>query len=256
MLTHEKYMQRCIALAEKGIRAAMPNPCVGAVIVHEDQIIGEGHTAAYGGPHAEVNAIQSVQQKTLLRNSTLYVSLEPCNHYGKTPPCSQLIVNSGIPRVVLGIRDPFKAVNGAGIATLLQAGIQVTEGVLADSCQHVNRRFFTFHQQERPYIHLQSTLQSLTEPVVITDCSQQQLLQDAIQQLQDFKPMLVVIDPATENITLLQHNGVSFTSTRQSLTLHDLLKTLHEKKLLSVQVTGSAPILNLFHSSGLYDEMN
>ena len=154
MALHEKYMLRCIDLASMGLRAAMPNPGVGAVIVHNETIIGEGYTSPYGGAHAEVNAINAVLEKEFLKESTLYVSLEPCSHYGKTPPCTELIIKSGIPKVVIGIRDPFKAVNGSGIEKLQKSGIEVTEGVLEKKCYEVNKRFFTFHKKNRPYIIL------------------------------------------------------------------------------------------------------
>lgn len=147
-------MQRCIDLSKKGLRAAMPNPCVGAVIVHNNKIIGEGFTAAFGGPHAEVNAIASVKDPSLLPESTIYVSLEPCSHFGKTPPCCDLIIEKKIPRVVIGMMDPFAAVSGAGILKLIQAGRQVKVGVLEDACYESNKRFFTFHQKNRPYILL------------------------------------------------------------------------------------------------------
>ncbi|UVD79027.1 bifunctional diaminohydroxyphosphoribosylaminopyrimidine deaminase/5-amino-6-(5-phosphoribosylamino)uracil reductase RibD [Myroides albus] len=151
---HELYIYRCIQLAKQGTYAAMPNPSVGAVIVHNDKIIGEGFTSLYGGPHAEPNAIASVKNQQLLKESTLYVSLEPCSHFGKTPPCCDLIIEKQIPRVVIGTVDPFAKVCGKGIAKMKEAGVEVTVGVLEDSCQKSNKRFFTFHQNKRPYIIL------------------------------------------------------------------------------------------------------
>ena len=149
-----KYMLRCIQLALCGEAGAAPNPMVGAVIVCDGRIIGEGYHRRCGGPHAEVNAIASVRDKQLLRRSTIYVSLEPCAHFGKTPPCADLIVRSGIPRVVIGCTDPFAKVNGLGIKKLRDAGCEVEVGVLEQECRHLNRRFFTFHQQRRPWITL------------------------------------------------------------------------------------------------------
>lgn len=152
--THQTYMKRCLQLAANGLQAAMPNPSVGAVIVHNDVIIGEGYTSAYGGNHAEVNAIHSVKDKSLLKEATIYVSLEPCSHFGKTPPCSDLIIKHGIPKVVIGTIDPFAKVAGKGIARLQNSGCQVTLGVLEAECVASNKRFFTFHQHKRPYIIL------------------------------------------------------------------------------------------------------
>ena len=154
MNTQEQYMQRCLQLALKGLGKVSPNPMVGCVIVHENKIIGEGYHQQYGEAHAEVNAINSVIDKSLLPKSTLYVSLEPCNHFGKTPPCADLILKYQIPEVVIGIQDPFEKVNGSGIKKLIDAGIQITTRILKEECQEINKRFFTFHQQKRPYIIL------------------------------------------------------------------------------------------------------
>ena len=149
-----KYMQRCIQLAKCGEMGAPPNPMVGAVIVHNDRIIGEGYHRKCGGPHAEVNAIRSVRDESLLKDSTIYVSLEPCSHYGKTPPCADLIIEKGIPRVVVGCLDPFAKVNGQGIRKLRDAGIEVVVGVMEQECLQLNRKFITFHQQHRPWVTL------------------------------------------------------------------------------------------------------
>lgn len=154
MIIDERFMQRCLHLAEKGRSTVAPNPMVGCVIVHQNKIIGEGWHQKAGQPHAEVNAIANVKDKALLKNSTVYVSLEPCNHYGRTPPCAHLLVAQGVKRVVVGCKDPFEKVNGSGIETLRQAGIEVVVGVLEKACQRQNERFFTFHQQKRPYILL------------------------------------------------------------------------------------------------------
>ncbi len=155
-MKHELYMRRCLELARRGMRAAAPNPSVGAVIVHQDRIIGEGHTAAYGGSHAEVNAIASVEEKDipLLKESRLYVSLEPCAHHGKTPPCADLIIAKQIPHVIIACRDPFDQVDGLGIKKLKEAGCQVEIGVLEKEAQYVHRRFFTNVLDKRPYIIL------------------------------------------------------------------------------------------------------
>jgi diaminohydroxyphosphoribosylaminopyrimidine deaminase / 5-amino-6-(5-phosphoribosylamino)uracil reductase len=152
----EQYMKRCLQLAGLGNGYVAPNPMVGAVLVYQDEIIGEGYHQKYGGAHAEVNCINSVPQhkRRLVSQSTLYVSLEPCAHFGKTPPCADLIIAHHIPRVVIGCPDSFEKVNGKGIQKLVEAGISVTSGVLENAARQLNRAFFTFHQQQRPYIIL------------------------------------------------------------------------------------------------------
>lgn len=152
-------MQRCLDLAILGAGKVSPNPMVGAVIVYNDRIIGEGYHQQYGQAHAEVNAVNQVlsnfeNAEELLRESTIYVSLEPCAHYGKTPPCADLVIRHRIPHVVVGCRDPFPAVDGKGIEKLKQAGIEVTLGILEEKCRFLNRRFFTKVQQHRPYVIL------------------------------------------------------------------------------------------------------
>lgn len=147
-------MRRCIQLARCGCEGAAPNPMVGAVVVCEGRIIGEGYHRKCGGPHAEVNAIASVRDPGKLERSTLYVSLEPCAHYGKTPPCADLIVAKHIPRVVIGCQDPFAKVNGLGIRKLLDAGVEVRVGVLEEECIRLNHRFMTYHRKHRPWVTL------------------------------------------------------------------------------------------------------
>ncbi len=148
------YMERALQLAKNGLGSTAPNPGVGSVIVHDNCIIGEGYTSSYGGPHAEVNAINSVKDKGLLSASVLYVTLEPCSHHGKTPPCADLIVKNKIPRVVIGILDPHDKVAGKGVKQLKNAGCKVVIGVLGKECTEHHRRFLTFHQKQRPYIIL------------------------------------------------------------------------------------------------------
>lgn len=147
-------MLRCIELARLGLGNVSPNPMVGSVIVYRDKIIGEGFHQVYGGPHAEVNAVNAVADKSFLKESTIYVSLEPCAHYGLTPPCSDLIIEKQIPKVVVGTVDPFAAVAGKGIEKLKKAGVEVVTGVLEAECRELNKRFFTYHQKQRPYIIL------------------------------------------------------------------------------------------------------
>lgn len=152
--TDDWYMRRAIQLAYHGQLTAAPNPMVGAVVVHKGKIIGEGYHIRAGEPHAEVHAIRSVKDKELLKESTIYVTLEPCSHYGKTPPCAQLIIDMGIPRIVVGCVDPFEQVSGRGIQMLRDAGREVVVGVLQEKCRHVIQRFVTYHLLKRPYITL------------------------------------------------------------------------------------------------------
>lgn len=153
-MEEEKYIRRCIQLAQNGLVRTAPNPMVGAVIVCDGRIIGEGYHARCGEAHAEVNAIRSVRQPELLKRSTIYVSLEPCAHYGKTPPCADLIIEKQIPRIVIGCHDPFSRVDGRGIQKLREAGREVVTGVLEEECRWLIRRFITFHTLRRPYITL------------------------------------------------------------------------------------------------------
>ena len=147
-------MKRCIELASKNIGYTYPNPLVGSVVVCDNKIIGEGSHERYGESHAEVNAINSVKDKRLLKNSTLYVNLEPCNHYGKTPPCTEAIINNNIKKVVIGSQDPNKLVNGSGIEKLRSSGCDVSVGILDKECDELNKRFFTYHKLKRPFIIL------------------------------------------------------------------------------------------------------
>lgn len=186
MKIHEKYIKRCIELAKNGLGTTYPNPLVGSVIVYNNEIIGEGWHQKAGEPHAEVNAIHSVKDKSLLSKATIYVSLEPCSHFGKTPPCCDLIIANKIPNVVIGTIDPFAKVAGNGIKKLLEAGKKVTIGILEDECNELNKRFFTFHTKKRPYIILKwaesqdgfiAPLQrEIKEPVWITNEFSRQLV--------------------------------------------------------------------------------
>jgi len=161
MVQDERYMQRCLDLAVLGAGTVSPNPMVGAVIVYDGYIIGEGYTSPYGGPHAEVNAVQDAyrkfgeaEAKVRFQTSTMYVSLEPCSHFGKTPPCADMLVKLQFSRVVIGCLDPFAKVDGQGLKKLKEAGIETTLGVLGEACKFTNRRFFTCIQQQRPYVIL------------------------------------------------------------------------------------------------------
>ncbi|PHR14631.1 MAG: riboflavin biosynthesis protein RibD [Aequorivita sp.] len=181
-------MLRCIQLAKNGLGTTYPNPLVGSVVVHNDKIIGEGWHYKAGLAHAEVNAIASVSETSLLKEATIYVSLEPCSHYGKTPPCAHLIIESGIKKVVVGSLDPNPKVAGRGIKRLMDAGCEVIVGVLEKKCNELNKRFFTFHQKRRPYIFLKwaqtadgfiapkEEVRNQTKPVWITNEFSRQLV--------------------------------------------------------------------------------
>jgi len=186
---HEKYIKRCIQLAQNGLGTTYPNPMVGSVLVYKDKIIGEGWHRKAGEPHAEIIAINSVKNKSLLNKATIYVSLEPCSHYGKTPPCSDFIVASGIKKVVIGTMDPFAKVAGRGIKKLFDSGCQVSLGFLEAECKELNKRFFTFHEHKKPYIILKwaqtedgyiaplpTEIKSKREPVWITNKYSRQLV--------------------------------------------------------------------------------
>ena len=181
-------MSRCLQLAKNGLGSTFPNPMVGSVIVCDGKIIGEGWHLKAGEPHAEVNAVNSVKNKALLERSTIYVSLEPCSHFGKTPPCSDLIIAKDIKKVVIGTVDPFAEVAGRGIKKLLDAGCEVLVGVLEKECQDLNKRFFTFHQKKHPFIILKwaesldgfiapdAASRQKQEPVWITSKTSRQLV--------------------------------------------------------------------------------
>ncbi|MEP0212143.1 MAG: bifunctional diaminohydroxyphosphoribosylaminopyrimidine deaminase/5-amino-6-(5-phosphoribosylamino)uracil reductase RibD [Cellulophaga sp.] len=189
MKIHEKYILRCIEIAKNGLGSTFPNPMVGAVIVHNNVIIGEGFTSPYGGSHAEVNAIKSVKDKLALKEATIYVTLEPCSHYGKTPPCADLIIKHKIPNVVIGLKDPHEKVAGNGIKKLKKAGCNVTIGVLEKECRDHHKRFLCFYEKKRPYIilkwaetsdgfiaPLQEKRNSTPEPFWITNKASRQLV--------------------------------------------------------------------------------
>lgn len=247
MNIHEKYIRRCIELAKNGFGTTYPNPMVGSVIVYNDKIIGEGWHKKAGEPHAEVNAVRSVKDKSLLKKATIYVSLEPCSHFGKTPPCCDLIIENKIPNVVVGTVDPNEKVAGNGIRKLLEAGANVTVGVLEDECNELNKRFFTFHQKKRPYIILkwaesldgylapEKEINQERKPVWITNIYSRQLVhkwrseEQAIlvgtQTVIDDNPKLNVRDWSGNNpvrVILDQNNRIS----KDSFIFDDSVKTI------------------------------
>ncbi len=231
-MNHELYMRRCIELAQNGLGSTYPNPMVGSVIVHNGTIIGEGWHQKAGQAHAEVNAVDSVKDKSLLKDSTIYVSLEPCSHFGKTPPCCDLIIAWEIPNVVVGTIDPNEKVAGSGIARLKAAGKNVIVGVLERECRELNKRFFTFHNKKRPYIILKwaesadgfiaPKTKNEREPVWISGVTSRQLVhkwrseEQAVlvgtQTVADDNPKLDVRDWAGKNpvrIVIDKNNRIS-----------------------------------------------
>ena len=284
MFNDIKYMRRCIQLARCGEAGAPPNPMVGAVVVYDGRIIGEGYHRRCGGPHAEVNAINSVQDKHLLNRSTIYVSLEPCAHYGKTPPCSDLIIRSGIPRVVIGCTDPFAKVNGLGIKKLQDTGCEVVVGVLEEECRELNHRFFTFHQKHRPWITLKWAQskdrmmgQTDGERIIFSNALTQTLvhrmrarhgaiLVGTRTTLMD-NPTLTTRywpGPSPIRLTIDRHNilpptlhlmdGSIPTIVYTNESLHEILDDLYNKGIQSLFVEGGAKLLQSFINEGLWDE--
>jgi diaminohydroxyphosphoribosylaminopyrimidine deaminase/5-amino-6-(5-phosphoribosylamino)uracil reductase len=272
LTTDEKYMRRCIQLARNGRMNAQPNPMVGAVIVHDDRIIGEGYHVRCGEGHAEVNACASVKKENehLLRESTIYVSLEPCSHYGKTPPCADLLVSKGFKRCVIGCQDPFAKVQGRGIQKLREAGIDVSVGVLEEECKALNKRFMTFHGKQRPFVtlkwaesedgfidgHISNTY---TQMVCHKRRAEHQAILVGRKTWEADKPSL----------TVREWYGSSpkrYVVSSQSLTLPDgfhliqttrvegILKRLYEDGIQTVLVEGGAELLQSFIDSGEWDE--
>ena len=272
LTTDEKYMRRCIQLARNGRMNAQPNPMVGAVIVHDDRIIGEGYHVRCGEGHAEVNACASVKKEDehLLRESTIYVSLEPCSHYGKTPPCADLLISKGFKRCVIGCQDPFAKVQGRGIQKLREAGIDVSVGVLEEECKALNKRFMTFHGKQRPFVtlkwaesedgfidgHISNTY---TQMVCHKRRAEHQAILVGRKTWEADKPSL----------TVREWYGSSpkrYVVSSQSLTLPDgfhliqttrvegILKRLYEDGIQTVLVEGGAELLQSFIDSGEWDE--
>ena len=260
----EKYMRRCLQLAQNGRHNAKPNPMVGAVIVSSDgRIIGEGYHVRCGEGHAEVNAFASVkpEDEPLLAEATIYVSLEPCSHYGKTPPCADLIIKKGVKRVVVGCVDPFAEVKGRGIRKLRDAGIEVEVGVLEKECEALNRRFFTFHREQRPYIILKwaqtanGFIDDHFKPVQISN-DFTKMLSHKLRAEED----AILVGRVTEErdhpqLTVREWNG----SNPKRLVIdrsHPLnLESLYAHQIQSLIVEGGAKTLQSFLDKGLWDEL-
>lgn len=265
MNNDEKYMQRCLQLAANGIQGARPNPMVGAVIVAEDRIIGEGYHVRCGEGHAEVNAFASVraEDERLLQDATVYVSLEPCAHYGKTPPCADLIVRKGVRRVVVGCVDPFAEVQGRGIARIRQAGIEVTVGVLEEECQWLNRRFFTYHSQHRPYIILkwaQTANGFIDEDGKALQISNEQTQMRSHQLRAEEDAILVghtTYNRERPQLTVRHWHGPN---PKRIVLTHDrplpqLMDDLYQHVVQSLIVEGGRQTLEAFIEAGLWDEI-
>ena len=261
----KKYMRRCIQLALNGRRNAKPNPMVGAVLVCEDRIIGEGYHVRCGEGHAEVNCFASVKRcdEVLLSKSTLYVSLEPCAHFGRTPPCADLVVRKGVHRVVVGCVDPFAKVQGRGIQRMREAGIAVTVGVLEAECKALNRRFFTFHTHRRPYLIVKwaqtadGFIDDHCRPVAISNdftrmlCHKLRAENDAILvgrvTAERDQPQLNVRDwvgSDPERIVLSHQTSIG-----------EVLRRLYEAGRQSLIVEGGSRTLQSFLQQGLWDEI-
>ena len=289
MKIHETYIKRCIQLAKNGLPSAMPNPSVGAILVYQDKIIAEGYTSAYGGPHAEVNCIAYAKANTpqLIAKSTLYVTLEPCSHYGKTPPCANLVIESDIKRVVIGTIDPFAEVAGRGIKRLIDAGIDVTVGVLEKECLEVNKRFFTFHEKKRPYIILKwaeskdgfiaPKEKEAQEPVWITNIYSRQLVHKWRSEEQGIlvgantviadnpslttrdwegtSPTRIVLDTKKslpKNLAIF--NDKARTIIIDSLDPTEIVNRLYNENIQSVIMEGGTQTLQRFIDASLWDE--
>lgn len=264
--TDEIYMQRCLQLARNGLQNAKPNPMVGAVIVSEDnRIIGEGYHARCGEGHAEVNAFASVrpEDEHLLGGATIYVSLEPCSHYGKTPPCADLIISKGVKRVVCGCIDPFAKVQGRGIRKIREAGIEVTVGVLEEECKAINKRFFTFNTLRRPYILLK-WCQSTNG--FIDNCFQPTMLSTPFTQMLSHKLRAeedaILVGHITDkrdhpqlNIRHWSGKNPKRLVLSHETSIDEILSKLYEAHCLSLIVEGGAKTHQSFLERGLWDEL-
>ncbi|WP_138433637.1 bifunctional diaminohydroxyphosphoribosylaminopyrimidine deaminase/5-amino-6-(5-phosphoribosylamino)uracil reductase RibD [Winogradskyella algicola] len=294
MQKHEHYIKRCLQIAKNGLGTTRPNPMVGAVIVHNDSIIGEGFTSAYGGPHAEVNAVNSVKNKSLLKDSTIYVLLEPCSHYGKTPPCSDLIIHHNIPNVVIGCVDDNPDVAGKGIAKLKAHGCNVIVGVLEAECKAHLKRFFAHHNKKRPYIILKwaetedgfmaPETKDEQKPVWITNTYSRQLVHKwraeeqailvgtntviednpslTVRDYTGENPIRIVIDKNNkleESYKVFDSSAKTIRLTKTELNFDETLASeicnyLHQHNINSVIIEGGAKTLETFIDENLWDE--
>jgi len=286
-LTDQFYIKRALQIAKNGLGYTRPNPMVGSIIVADNTIIGEGFTSKYGGNHAEVNAINSVADQSLLKKATIYVTLEPCSHYGKTPPCSDLIIHHQIPNIVLGCVDDNPEVAGKGIKRLMEAGRNVRVGVLETECKAHHKRFFTFHNKKRPYIILKwaesidgfiaPKTKDEQKPVWITNSYSRQLVHKWRAEEQAIlvgtttvikdNPTLNVRDWTGQNPTriVLDRNGLLsneyaiFNTDAETITFKDhsakaICDHLYKENINSIIIEGGSKTLQLFIDANLWDE--
>jgi diaminohydroxyphosphoribosylaminopyrimidine deaminase/5-amino-6-(5-phosphoribosylamino)uracil reductase len=267
-MNSEKYMRRCLELAKKGRGFVAPNPMVGAVIVHEGKIIGEGYHRKWGEAHAEVNAIRSVRQQGLLKKSTLYVNLEPCSHFGKTPPCANLIIEKQIPQVIVGQIDPFPQVSGRGIKILREAGIEVTANVLKTECEDLNKHFITFVNKQRPYIIIkfsQSADGYIDKVREINDGQAPVKFSNDFTRLLTHKmraeeSAIVVgsrtleLDKPQLNVRYWQGNDPVRITADSRKSLSKWMRDLYEQNIQSLIVEGGAKLIRSFVNENLWDE--
>lgn len=261
-------MHRCLQLASYGKGFVAPNPMVGAVIVHQNKIIGEGYHRRYGEAHAEVNAIASVKDPALLKDATLYVNLEPCSHYGKTPPCAELILSNRIPRVVIGMEDPFPAVAGRGIRMLQEGGVEVTCNVLESECRILNRRFLTTVLHNRPYIILKWAQSSDGFMDIHRTPGDNQL---PVQFSTSFTRQLVhklraeeagisvgkntaLLDKPSLNVRYWDGKDPQRVTFNRTQPLSEQLQQVKENGIQSLVIEGGAQLLASFLKDGLWDE--
>ena len=294
MQKHEFYIKRCLQVAKNGLGSTRPNPMVGAVVVYENRIIGEGFTSAYGGNHAEVNAINSVKDQALLNKSTLYVTLEPCSHFGKTPPCSDLIIRHKIHEVVIGCVDDNPKVAGKGIAKLRASGCNVTIGILESECKTHHKRFFTYHNKKRPYTILKwaeskdgfiaPISKDEQKPVWITNTYSRQLvhkwrseeqailvgtntvLEDnpslTVRDWTGENPIRVVLDKESKlnsNFNVFNDAAEAFRITNREIDFNkpiaiQIADILYKKNINSIIIEGGSHTLQTFINEGLWDE--
>ena len=263
--TDEKYMRRCLQLAANGIQGARPNPMVGAVIVYNGRIIGEGYHVKCGDAHAEVNAFASVapEDGKYLSQSTVYVSLEPCAHYGKTPPCADLIVRKGVRRCVVGCVDSFSKVSGRGIHKLMEAGIEVTVGVLEEECREINKCFFMFNTHHRPYITLKwaqsadGFMDDNFRPAAFSTVFTRMLVHRMRAESD-----AVLVGRGTDirehpqlNVRYWHGRSPKRIVLGGGLTLGGLMDSLYDEGVQSLIVEGGGMTLASFINAGLWDEM-
>ena len=291
--TDSDYMKLCMNLALKGLGTVAPNPMVGSVIVHNNKIIGQGYHERYGEAHAEVNAINSVENESLFPQSTLYVNLEPCSHWGKTPPCADLIIRKQIKRVVIANKDPFPEVSGRGIKMMQNAGIEVVVGILEKEGRELNKRFFTFHEKHRPYIFLkwaqssdgfiaQIDEKNNISPIKISTQNTSQLVHEMRGQEMailvgkntiitdnprltyrgnnsNYKnPIRIVLDPKEElnknNYNIFNDEAPTIVLGQNNQTIEEILNVLYKKNISSLIVEGGKNTLQRFIDAGFWNE--